>query len=114
MNEPDFYAPLSVILSALGLLGFLALLWLAVHDYRRYHDDRAATHLMSTLTIVVVSVGMLISAGGFYAGDTNWALAGLTVVRAAILVGSLTVLATLVSTGLSKDPHYEQAREQDK
>jgi len=96
MGTTDTYAFLSLILSfvCVALAAWYA--WRAAKAYGIHHDDRAAVGLGKAIGLLVVSVGLTMSATGLVAGDASWATAGLSVARGALLV----LMGTLVLAGV--------------
>jgi hypothetical protein len=96
MGTTDTYAYLSLVLSVVSVMLALFYAWRAAKAYGHHHDDRAAVGLGKAIGLLVVSIGLTLSATGLVAGDASWATAGLSVARGALLV----LMGTLVLAGV--------------
>lgn len=92
MGTTTEYAQLITILSGIS---FFLLLWhlgRSVRMYELHHDDRAAATLVKAIGLVVVSMGMLISSFGFFVQDGQFAVAGLSISRGALIIVAATLI----------------------
>ena len=96
MGTTDVYAWVSLVLSLMSLVLSVLYLKRASHTYRLFHDERAAVSLGKAVGLVVIALGVTISAAGLVLGMAILATAGLSVARGALLV----LLATLVLAGV--------------
>lgn len=92
------YAQLITILSGISLVLFLWHLRTTIGMYSKHHDDRAAVTLVKAVGLVVVALGMLISSSGFFIDDPQFAVAGLSISRGAMLIIAMTLVFADVRT----------------
>jgi hypothetical protein len=97
VNDVDVY-PWFALLTSLGAGVFFALH--VVHsgrNYSRFHDDRAAYELLVAIILLVVAIGLCISASAAFidtigvSGRAEMRNLGLGVVRGAVLLGAIAL-----------------------
>lgn len=86
------YAELITVLSGLAFVLFCLHLTRAVRMYQRHHDDRAAVSLVTAIGLLVITTGMLISGVGLWIEDPQFAVAGLSITRGALIMVALTLI----------------------
>jgi len=86
------YAQLITILTGVSLFLFCWHLWRTIGMYAKHHDDRAAVTLVKAIGLVVVSGGMFISSVGFFVDDPQFAVAGLSISRGAMIIIAVTLI----------------------
>jgi len=86
------YAQLITILTGMSLVLFFWHLWRTIDMYAKHHDDRAAVTLVKAVGLVVVSGGMFISSLGFFIDDPQFAVAGLSISRGAMIIIAVTLI----------------------
>jgi hypothetical protein len=80
------YEIVALVLSLLALLLSAVHGWRAVHSYRVFHDERAAVSLVTAIALIVISIGLFISASGLIFDAAILSIAGMSVARGALLV----------------------------
>jgi hypothetical protein len=94
MGTSDAYVVFSVASSILILAMFVWVGRRRCDEYRRHHDDRAAVDLLLGVLKVVIAIGLVVSSLGVPLDNAKMALAGLSIVRGALLVVGITLLMT--------------------
>lgn len=92
MGTTPEYEIVAVLLSLLALVLATWHAYRVVHSYRVYHDERAAVALVKGIALVVISLGLFISAFGLIAGTAVLSIAGMSVARGTLLVLLLTLV----------------------
>jgi hypothetical protein len=98
----DLYPWFALLSSIAILIMFSAHTWRMAINRRRFHDDRAAVDLLVALTLLVASVGLLISALASFAGGVGADIvtrqemrnAGLGIVRGVLVATAIVMVVT--------------------
>ena len=86
------YAEMITVISLLSFILFSIHLTRAVRVYQHHHDDRAAVGLVLSVSLLVISAGMVISGVGLWIEDPDFAVAGLSITRGALVMVALTLI----------------------
>ena len=76
------------------LASILLTILFVVHLVHTLRTERHSPMVLGTVVLVVAGVGLTISAGGRFVDSMNVSLVGLSIVRGALLVGSIVLVAT--------------------
>lgn len=104
METPDIYDWIAVGLSVMSFALAVTYLIRVVPAYRRFRDERAAVSLTKAVGLAVISLGLVISATGLVLETMDFAVAGLSMSRGALLV----LLATLVLANVRPGDHHKE------
>jgi hypothetical protein len=83
------------LIMALSAISFVLLAWhlaKVVRLYQHHHDERAAVTLACSVSLLVISGGLTISSFGLLVEDTQFAIAGLSISRGALIMVALTLV----------------------
>ena len=89
MTLPFDLYPWASMLASVALTGLFA-----VHLVHTLRTEPRSPMVLGAVVLVVAGVGLTISASGRFVDSMNVALVGLSIVRGALLVGSIVLVVT--------------------